>query len=106
MFVHRQQESTPVACWQAVADRRAGACVPGQPAGCENLARAWMRSPQEGSYRMIAVAQRTGRPRIHRRPPVPRIPIGRGLRVLDTLTLPRLRRWSRLPALPQPQAET
>ena len=79
--------------------------MPGQPAGCEDLARAWMRSPQEGSYRMI-VAKRTGRSRIHRRPPFPRIPIGRGLRVLDTLKLPRLRRWSRPPALPQPQAET
>ena len=34
--VHRQQGSSPVAClpaWQAVAHRRAGACVPGQPAG-------------------------------------------------------------------------
>ena len=25
--------------WQAEADRRAGACVPGQRAGCEDLAR-------------------------------------------------------------------
>jgi len=48
--------------WQAVADRRAGARVPGRSAGCEDLAQAWMRSPQEGSYRMIAVAGRTGAP--------------------------------------------
>ena len=55
-----------------------------------------MRSPQERSHRMIAVAWRTGRPRMHRRPAGPRIPIGRGMRVLDTLKLPRLRRrWSR-----------
>jgi hypothetical protein len=45
--------------WQAAAARRAGACVPGQPAGCEDLARTWMRSPQEGNHRMIAAAQRT-----------------------------------------------
>ena len=82
--------------WQAVADRCAGACVPGQPAGCEDLARAWMRSAQEGSHRMIAVAQRTGRRAFTVGPPIPRIPIGRGMRVLDTLKLARLRRrWSR-----------
>jgi hypothetical protein len=45
MFVHRQQGSGPLPRWQAAAARRAGACVPGQSAGCEDLARAWMRSP-------------------------------------------------------------
>jgi len=77
-----------VPSWQAVADRRAGACVPGQPAGCEDLARAWMRSSQKGSHRMIAVAQRTGRPRIHRRPAGPAHPDRPRNAVLDTLKLP------------------
>ena len=52
--------------WLGAAARRACACVRGQSAGCEDLAQAWMRSPQKGSHRMIAAAQRTGRPRIHR----------------------------------------
>ena len=54
----------------------------------------------------MIVAKRTGSPRIHRHPPVPRIPIGRGLRVLETLKLPGCAAGHAPPALPQPQAET
>jgi len=32
------REAVLVPGWQAAADRRAGACVPSQPAGCEDLA--------------------------------------------------------------------
>ena len=66
MFVHRG--NSPV----AGAGRRqrlgAAACVPGQPAGCQDLARAWLRSSEERSNRMIAAAQRTPPDRIRQGP--------------------------------------
>lgn len=99
------KQSCCLAGWQAVADRRAGACVPGQPAD----ARIWPRVDE--------IAPGTQPPDDRRRPddrpPAPspppvgpaRILIDRGLRVLDTLKLPRLRRWSRPACAAQPQAE-
>jgi hypothetical protein len=57
MFVHRQQESSPLA-WLTGSSRSARRCLRARPAGRRRRsARAWMRSPQEGSYRMIAVAR-------------------------------------------------
>ena len=61
MFVHRQQGSSPGA--GAGRQQRLGAPVLACPASrpdSEDLAPAWMGSPEEGSHRMIAVGPGPG----------------------------------------------
>ena len=87
--MHRQQGAASCRTRQTATDRRAGARVPGQPAGRENLASTWMRSPGKTAHRRPGAAQRTGRPRDL--PPTrrgPRTSTGCGRRVLDTLARP------------------
>ena len=98
MFVHRQQEGSPVA-WLAGSSRSARLCSRARPA-CRMRGSGPGRDEIAPGRQLPDDRRQEDRQPAHPPPPArPAHPDRPRLRVLDTLKLPRLRRWSRPPSM-------